>query len=71
MDLYVEQFEIGQLIRDVEAIVQPLMEKNGNTLTRLCLRPTRPARGVPASRRVTEGLRSCGERVGSWRSHPA
>src|SRR4030095_11133553 len=27
MDLFVESFEIGQLVRDVEAIVQPLVEK--------------------------------------------
>jgi signal transduction histidine kinase len=32
MDLYLEDFEVGQLVRDVEAIVQPLMDKNGNTL---------------------------------------
>jgi signal transduction histidine kinase len=32
MDLYLETFEIGQLVRDVEAIVRPLMDKNGNTL---------------------------------------
>ena len=36
MDLYVEQFEVGQLVRDVEAIVRPLMEKNGNTLIVTC-----------------------------------
>ena len=32
MDLFVETFEVGQLVRDVEAIVQPLVDKNGNTL---------------------------------------
>jgi len=32
MDLFLEMFEIGQLVRDVAAIVQPLVEKNGNTL---------------------------------------
>src|SRR5687767_446497 len=32
MDLFVESFEVGQLVRDVKAIVQPLVEKNGNTL---------------------------------------
>jgi signal transduction histidine kinase len=32
MDLFIESFEIGQLVRDVEAIVQPLMGKNGNAL---------------------------------------
>src|SRR5262249_46210751 len=32
MDLFVEPFEGGQLVRDVEAIVQPLVEKNSNKL---------------------------------------
>jgi signal transduction histidine kinase len=32
MDLFIEAFEVGQLVRDVEAIVQPLVEKNANTL---------------------------------------
>jgi GAF domain-containing protein len=36
MDLYVESFEVGQLVRDVQAIVQPLVEKNGNTLVVEC-----------------------------------
>jgi signal transduction histidine kinase len=36
MDLFVEAFEVGQLARDVEAIVQPLMEKNTNTLVVTC-----------------------------------
>ena len=36
MDLFVETFEVGQLVRDVEAIVQPLVEKNGNTLVVDC-----------------------------------
>jgi GAF domain-containing protein len=36
MDLYVETFEVGQLIHDVEAIVQPLVEKNGNELVVKC-----------------------------------
>src|SRR6185503_7085056 len=36
MDLYVEAFEVGQLLRDVEAIVQPLVEKNGNSLMVEC-----------------------------------
>ena len=36
MDLFVETFEVGQLVRDVEAIVQPLVEKNGNTLVVEC-----------------------------------
>ena len=36
MDLDLETFEIGQLVRDVEAIVQPLVEKNGNALVVSC-----------------------------------
>ena len=36
MDLYVETFEIGQMVQDVAAIVQPLIEKNGNTLMVSC-----------------------------------
>jgi GAF domain-containing protein len=36
MDLFVESFEVGQLVRDVEAIVRPLMAKNGNTLVVEC-----------------------------------
>jgi len=36
MDLFIESFEIGQLVRDVEAIVQPLVDKNGNTLVVEC-----------------------------------
>ena len=36
MDLFLETFEIGQLVRDVEAIVQPLLEKNGNALVVTC-----------------------------------
>ncbi|HZO68927.1 MAG TPA: ATP-binding protein [Kribbellaceae bacterium] len=32
MDLFIEPFEVGQLVQDVQAIVQPLMDKNGNTL---------------------------------------
>jgi len=36
MDLFVESFEVGQLVRDVEAIVQPLVEKNGNRLLVEC-----------------------------------
>src|SRR4030095_5744587 len=30
MDLFIESFEIGGLMRDVQSIVQPLVEKNGN-----------------------------------------
>jgi len=36
MDLYVEEFSIGHLVRDVQAIVQPLVEKNGNSLVVVC-----------------------------------
>jgi signal transduction histidine kinase/putative methionine-R-sulfoxide reductase with GAF domain len=36
MDLYVESFEVGRLVQDVQAIVQPLVEKNGNTLLVSC-----------------------------------
>jgi hypothetical protein len=32
MDLYLEDFAIADLVRDVVAVVQPLVEKNGNTL---------------------------------------
>jgi len=36
MDLYVESFDVGQLVRDVQAIVQPLVEKNENRLVVEC-----------------------------------
>src|ERR1044072_6329584 len=36
MDLFLEDFEVGQLVRDVEAIVRPLVEKNGNALVIAC-----------------------------------
>ena len=36
MDLFIESFEVSQLVRDVEPIVQPLVEKNGNTLVVSC-----------------------------------
>jgi signal transduction histidine kinase len=36
MDLFLEVFELGQLVRDVQAIVQPLMDKNGNALIVTC-----------------------------------
>ena len=36
MDLFVESFDVGQLVRDVEAIVQPLVEKNANALVVSC-----------------------------------
>ena len=54
MDLFLETFEVGQLVRDVEAIVQPLVEKNGNTLVvDLPRRPRhharRPDQGPPGA----------------------
>jgi signal transduction histidine kinase len=36
MDLDLTTFEVGRMVRDVEAIVQPLVEKNGNTLLVTC-----------------------------------
>src|SRR5204863_5709558 len=36
MDLHLETFEIGQLVHEVQAIVQPLVEKNGNRLIVEC-----------------------------------
>jgi signal transduction histidine kinase len=36
MDLYLETFEVRQMVRDGEAIGQPLVEKNGNTLAVEC-----------------------------------
>ncbi|HZN71669.1 MAG TPA: ATP-binding protein, partial [Micromonosporaceae bacterium] len=36
MDLFVEEFEVGQMVRDVQSIVRPLVEKNGNTLVVAC-----------------------------------
>src|SRR5450432_2118386 len=36
MDLYLETFDVGHLVGDVAAIVQPLIEKNGNVLTVDC-----------------------------------
>jgi signal transduction histidine kinase len=32
LDLYLEEFAVADLIRDVTAVAQPLVEKNGNTL---------------------------------------
>jgi signal transduction histidine kinase/putative methionine-R-sulfoxide reductase with GAF domain len=32
MDLYLEDFDVETLVREVAAVVQPLVEKNGNTL---------------------------------------
>jgi signal transduction histidine kinase len=36
MDLDLATFEVGQLVRDVAAIVRPLVEKNANTLVVAC-----------------------------------
>ena len=36
MDLYLETFSVPDLVHDVAAIVQPLVEKNGNTLVVEC-----------------------------------
>src|SRR5689334_21650202 len=36
MDLYLETFDVQQLVRDVAAIADPLVEKNGNTLVIDC-----------------------------------
>ncbi|HZO31341.1 MAG TPA: histidine kinase dimerization/phospho-acceptor domain-containing protein [Chloroflexota bacterium] len=36
MDLFVESFDVAQLVQDVTAIVQPLVEKNGNSLIVTC-----------------------------------
>jgi len=36
MDLFVERFDLRRLVDDVEAVVRPLMEKNGNTLVVNC-----------------------------------
>ena len=36
MDLFLETFEVDRFVRDVEAIVQPLVEKNGNALMVSC-----------------------------------
>jgi len=36
MDLYVEAFEVSRLVQDVAAVVQPLVDKNGNVLETSC-----------------------------------
>ena len=36
MDLFVETFEIGQLIEDVQAVARPLVDKNENALVMAC-----------------------------------
>ena len=46
MDLFLEDFDVADLVRDVAAVVQPLAAKNGNRLdVRLPGRPRRDARG--------------------------
>ena len=36
MDLFVETFEVAALIHEVQAVAQPLVDKNGNTLAVSC-----------------------------------
>jgi len=36
MDVYIEEFDIGKLVREVEAIIQPLAAKNSNKLEVIC-----------------------------------
>ncbi len=36
MDVFVESFDLRRLVDDVEAVVRPLVEKNGNTLVLTC-----------------------------------
>src|SRR5262249_49538978 len=36
MDLYLESFEIGPLVRDVAAVLEPLAQKNANRLEGQC-----------------------------------
>src|SRR5262249_23297227 len=36
MDLHLEDFEVPAVVRDVAAIVRPLVEKNGNRLVVAC-----------------------------------
>ncbi|GEM_PF-881095 len=36
MTLFLEEFELGKVLREVEATVQPLIKKNGNSLTVEC-----------------------------------
>jgi signal transduction histidine kinase len=36
MDLFLETFEVNRLVQDVQAIVQPLMDNNANTLVVAC-----------------------------------
>ena len=36
MDLYLEKFEVGKLVADVQAIAKPLVEKNANVLVVEC-----------------------------------
>ena len=57
MDLFLETFEVGQIVRDVEAIVQPLVEKNGNTL--VVQSPTTSAPCRPTRRRSARRCSTC------------
>ena len=42
MELFVETFDVRAMVRDVVTTIQPLVDKNGNTLeVRLCGRPRR------------------------------
>ena len=36
MELYLESFEIAQLVKDVQSTIQPLVEKNANALQVIC-----------------------------------
>ena len=36
MDLFVESFEVGQMVREVEAVARSLVDKNGNALVVTC-----------------------------------
>ena len=58
MDLFLETFEIDQMVKDVAAIVQPLVEKNGNTL--IVDLPGRPRRAcTPTRRRSARRCSTC------------
>jgi two-component system, NtrC family, sensor kinase len=36
MELYLEDFDVGNLVRDIAAVIRPLAEKNGNRLEVIC-----------------------------------
>ncbi|MFN8634130.1 MAG: GAF domain-containing protein [Chloroflexota bacterium] len=36
MELYLETFDVGQLVRDATTVIRPLVERNGNTLVVSC-----------------------------------